>query len=216
LQGARERLCASEAPSILPKPCGDEQGLKVPFASAFSKESDMDIEPYPSPPAIRADDLVIRATRPDDSEGVAALANLPGYRWGTLRLPHQTPEETRKWIENRAPGSIGLVAVLDGKIIGNVGLERFLGRRGHAAGIGMGVHDDYCGRGIGSRLLREILTVADDWLNLKRIELTVYIDNAPAIALYKRNGFEIEGTHKAFAFRGGTFVDAYAMARVKP
>ncbi len=58
--------------------------------------------------------------------------------------------------------------------------------------------------------------VADDWLNLKRIELTVYTDNAPAIALYKRNGFEIEGTHRDFAFRGGSFVDAHAMARIKP
>jgi putative acetyltransferase len=42
------------------------------------------------------------------------------------------------------------------------------------------------------------------------------VDNAPAIALYKRNGFEIEGTHRDFAFRGGSFVDAYAMARIKP
>ena len=39
---------------------------------------------------------------------------------------------------------------------------------------------------------------------------------APAIALYKRHGFETEGTHREFAFRGGAFVDAYAMARIKP
>jgi putative acetyltransferase len=177
----------------------------------------MDLRSENAPPDRTAtEDIVIRATRPDDCVGVAALANLPGYRWGTLRLPHQTPEETRKWIENRAAGHIGLVAVLNGTIVGNIGLERFHGRRIHAAGIGMGVHDDFCGRGIGLRLLREILSVADDWLNLRRIELTVYVDNAPAIALYKRNGFEIEGTHRDYAFRGGAFVDAYAMARVKP
>jgi putative acetyltransferase len=161
------------------------------------------------------DDIVIRATRPDDYESLAVLANLPGYRWGTLRLPYQSPEETRKWIENRATGHMSLVAVRDGMVVGNIGLERFQGRRGHVAGIGMGVHDAWCGRGIGSRLLLEILNVADDWLNLKRIELTVYVDNAPAIALYKRNGFEIEGTHRGFAFRSGAFIDAHAMARVK-
>jgi putative acetyltransferase len=175
----------------------------------------MDTSPTSDPPS-KAHDVIIRATRPSDCEGIATLANLPGYRWGTLRLPHQTPEETRKWIESAGSNSVSLVAVLGERIVGNIGLSRFIGRRGHAAGIGMGVHDDYCGRGIGSRLLREILAVADDWLNLKRIELTVYTDNAPAIALYQRNGFEIEGTHKAFAFRGGSFVDAYAMARVKP
>lgn len=178
----------------------------------------MSIEPtssYPSETA-SAGDIVIRAARPGDCEGIAALGNLPGYRWGTLRLPHQTPEAVRKWIENNAPGNLSLVVEQDGRIIGNGGFERYLGRRSHVAYLGIGLHDDFHGRGIGSRLLREILAIADDWLNLKRIELTVYVDNAPALALYKRNGFEIEGTHKAFAFRGGSFADAYAMARIKP
>jgi putative acetyltransferase len=180
------------------------------------KESDMNPQSAPYPPApAGTGEIAIRAARPDDGEGIAALVNLPGFRWGTLRLPHQTPEATRKMIETNAPGNVVLVVEQDGCIIGNGGLERFLGRRAHAAVLGMGVHDDHCGRGVGSRLLRELLTMADDWLNLKRIELTVYTDNASAIALYKRNGFEIEGTHKAYAFRAGSFVDAYAMARLK-
>ena len=168
----------------------------------------------PSPPA-SAGDILIRAARPGDCEGIAALVNLPGYRWGTLRLPHQTPDATRKMIENNAPGNVMLVVEQEGRIIGNGGLDRSPGRRAHAAGLGMGVHDDYRGRGIGARLLRELLAMADDWLNLKRIELTVYTDNAPAIALYERSGFAIEGTHRAYAFRAGSFVDAYAMARIK-
>jgi L-phenylalanine/L-methionine N-acetyltransferase len=175
----------------------------------------MNQDPFPSAPP-SPDNVVIRATRPDDSEQIAALACLPGYRFGTLRLPHQTPEATRRWIESRQPGDIDLVVVHGGTIIGNGGLHRFLGRRAHAAEIGMGVHDDWCGRGLGSRLLRELLTVADNWLDLKRIELTVYVDNAPAIALYERCGFAVEGTHRAFAFRDGAYVDAHTMARLKP
>lgn len=168
------------------------------------------------PNAANSDDIVIRAARPTDYEGVAALGNMPGYRWGTLRLPHQTPEATRKWLENMPPGNVSLVVEKDGRIIGNGGFERLQGRRSHVAYLGMGLHDDFHAQGIGSRLLRELIMIADDWLNLKRIELTVYVDNAPAIALYKRNGFEIEGTHRDFAFRNGAFVDAYAMARIKP
>jgi len=170
----------------------------------------------PCPPApASTGELIIRAARPGDCEGIATLANLPGYRWGTLRLPHQTPEATRKRLENNAPGNVFLVVEQDGRIIGNGGLERSPGRRAHTAVLGMGVHDDHHGRGVGTRLLRELLAMADDWLNLRRIELTVYTDNAPAIALYERNGFGIEGTHKAYAFRAGSFVDAYTMARLK-
>jgi putative acetyltransferase len=176
----------------------------------------MNLQPEIHPPS-RADDIVIRAARPSDCEGIAALGNMPGYRWGTLRLPYQTPEATRKWLEGIIPANnVNLVVEHEGRIVGNGGFERLQGRRSHVAYLGMGLHDDFQGRGIGSRLLREIIMIADDWLNLRRIELTVYVDNAPAIALYKRNGFEIEGMHRDFAFRGGTFVDAYAMARIKP
>jgi putative acetyltransferase len=175
------------------------------------------MEPHQSPTEPpSADSIVIRATRLEDCEQIAALVSLPGYRFGTLSLPHRTPEDVRKRIEGGSPADVGLVAVHNGTIVGNGGLNRFQGRRAHAAMLGMGIHDDWRGRGIGSRLLRELLTVADDWLDLRRIELTVYVDNAPAIALYERNGFRIEGTHRAFAFRDGSYVDAHAMARLKP
>jgi GNAT superfamily N-acetyltransferase len=56
---------------------------------------------------------------------------------------------------------------------------------------------------------------ADNWLNLTRIELRVYVDNSGAVALYKKFGFEIEGTHRRLVFRNGEYVDAYSMARIR-
>lgn len=57
--------------------------------------------------------------------------------------------------------------------------------------------------------------MADRWLNLTRLELTVYTDNAPAVRLYEKYGFGLEGTHQQYAFRDGAFVDAYAVARLR-
>jgi hypothetical protein len=40
-------------------------------------------------------------------------------------------------------------------------------------------------------------------------------DNAAAIALYEKFGFEIEGSHRRLAYRDGEYVDSYSMARVR-
>ena len=52
-------------------------------------------------------------------------------------------------------------------------------------------------------------------VGLKRIELTVFADNAAAIRLYEKFGFELEGTHRAYAYRDGQFADALCMARLR-
>ena len=79
----------------------------------------------------------------------------------------------------------------------------------------MAVRDDWQGKGVGTALMQAALDLADRWLNLTRVELTVDVDNAAGIALYERFGFEIEGTHRSFAFRDGEYVDSYSMARIR-
>ena len=46
--------------------------------------------------------------------------------------------------------------------------------------------------------------------------VTVYCDNEPALKLYRRFGFEIEGIHRAYSLRDGQYTDTYAMARLHP
>ncbi|OHV84184.1 GNAT family N-acetyltransferase [Rhizobium sp. LCM 4573] len=164
------------------------------------------------PPALP---FVIRAARISDIEQITELVNLPGFRYGTLRLPYQTVETTRKRFETANSRTVSLVAELDGRIVGDAGLMPYEGRRSHAASLGMGVHDDFRGRGIGSALLSALLETADNWLNLRRIELTVFTDNQPAIRLYEKLGFAKEGHLREFAFRDGGYVDAYSMARLR-
>jgi putative acetyltransferase len=54
--------------------------------------------------------------------------------------------------------------------------------------------------------------LAFNWLGLRRIEVTVYADNAAAVRLYRKVGFAIEGTARRFALRDGVLVDAHHMA----
>jgi L-phenylalanine/L-methionine N-acetyltransferase len=160
--------------------------------------------------------LILRAQEPSDWPGIAALMELPKVRWGTLRLPFTSREQWRKMTENPSEDRTGIVAVLDGVIVGNAGIWHQKGRRRHVGGVGMSVHDDFHRRGIGSALMAALVDVADNWLDLKRLELTVYVDNAAAIALYRKFGFEVEGTRRGDAFRDGRYVDSHEMARLRP
>jgi len=159
----------------------------------------------------------IRAMEPGDVEAVAEINNCPGVVAGTLQLPFRSVEERRERLGQRSPDDHRLVAEVDGRVVGMLGLHLAGNPRlRHVAHIGMGVHDDFQGQGVGAALMDAMVDLADNWLNLRRIELHVYTDNARAIHLYKKFGFVIEGTARDFAFRNGAFVDAYMMARVRP
>lgn len=131
-------------------------------------------------------------------------------------MPYASKAQWERRLANDSPRVISLVAVLADELVGQMTLEQNENlRRRHVATFGMGVLAAQTGRGVGSRLLEAALDLADNWLNVERTEIEVYVDNASAIALYKKYGFEIEGTMQKYAFRDGSYVDAHAMARFR-
>jgi L-phenylalanine/L-methionine N-acetyltransferase len=160
-------------------------------------------------------DILIRPVEPEDWPDITELFDQPSVIAGTLQLPFGSRGARRKRLETPPPpGFFRLGAVIDGKVIGMAGLTRLENRRAHVGTIFMAVHDAFQGRGAGAALMQAVMDMADRWLNLRRVELTVYADNARAIGLYEHFGFVREGLHKDFAFRDGVFVDALAMARL--
>ena len=158
----------------------------------------------------------IRAREPHDVEALTAIFTCPGVIAGTLQLPYQSNEARRERLAQQAPDTYSLVAEIDGRVVGSLGLQvEVPPRRRHCGSIGMGVHDDFQGRGVGSALMAAIVDLADNWLGLHRLELSVYADNAPAIHLYEKFGFVVEGTARQYALRSGVYVDAHLMARLR-
>jgi len=160
--------------------------------------------------------FTLRALHPaDDWADIVEMQAQPRFRWGTLQTPFRSPEAIRKQLEAIPPEEVQIVAVVEGRVVGRAQLQPGKGRRAHAGYIILGVHDDFGGRGIGSAMMAALIDVADNWLNLKRLELGGWTDNEPAIAIYQKFGFEIEGRERACAFRDGAYVDGYTMARLR-
>src|SRR5262245_19540500 len=80
----------------------------------------------------------------------------------------------------------------------------------HRGELGMGVHRDYRGQGLGTRLLRAALKKAGQ-IGLMRVELAVYASNPVAIALYRKLGFVEEGRMLKGRYLDGRFDDIIRM-----
>lgn len=74
--------------------------------------------------------------------------------------------------------------------------------------IGIG-EPEYRGRGCGEEAMRLVLRFAFHELNLRRIQLTVFSYNIPAIRLYEKLGFRREGAHREFLERDGQLFDMF-------
>mgnify|MGYP000978215068 FL=1 len=161
--------------------------------------------------------LTVRRVEPSDYEAIHRIYQGERVVWGTLQVPYPSVETWRRALAEPRDGVYSLVACLNDEVVGQLTLDVFLTRprRRHAGTIGMCVRDDCQGQGVGTALMQAVVDLADNWLNLQRLELTVFVDNEPAIRLYQRFGFKVEGRLVHYGYRAGEFVDVYTMARLR-
>ena len=159
--------------------------------------------------------VTVRPVEPRDIPAIQQLYACPKTQAGTLQMPLSSLTMWEKRLNNLPDNVYFLVAEKDRQIVGQLGFEtNSKGRRRHVGHFSVAVHDDHTGKGVTSALLEAMIDLADNWLNLRRIELTVYSDNKAAIALYEQFGFRQEGKAVDYAFRHGQYVNALMMARL--
>ena len=154
----------------------------------------------------------VRPVRLEDAEAVYDIRRQPDVQRFTFAMPAERPGD---FIGKLGPDNHVLVAEIDGRVVGMAGLHLNKNKARHSAWVGVAVHDAFAGRGIGRALTAALLDIADGALNLVRVELEVFTDNERAIKLYRDLGFVEEGRKRKAYFRGGDFVDALLMARVR-
>lgn len=112
-----------------------------------------------------------------------------------------------------------LICEVDGRIVGEGFIRRMAPSRvRHVAHLGLAVHPQYQGLGVGRALMSAMIGWARSVRSgpdgpVLRVDLDVFAVNTRAIRLYKSLGFRIEGTRKRFIrFEDGSFSDDHVMA----
>lgn len=163
-------------------------------------------------------DFTIRPVRVEDAAFVNEIRRMDGVRENILGIISERAARSEDFIRGLSENDHLLVAEVEEKglkkVVGMIGMNVSRNPRlRHSAGIGIMVHADYQGKGIGTALFKKAIDLADNWLMLVRLELTVFVENDRAVKLYQSLGFQIEGTKKYAAIRNGQYADEYIMAR---
>lgn len=156
--------------------------------------------------------ILIERAMPADAAALLAFfrqigAETDNLTFGAEGVPFSEEAEAA-YLDGLADSCDGvlLLAKENGKIVGNASLNRLPRRMNHRGDFGIAVTKAYWNRGIGGRLLKEIIAFARENA-FDIIDLQVRSDNASAIHLYEKFGFQKLFTYPAFFKVDGRPVD---------
>ncbi|WP_214484664.1 GNAT family N-acetyltransferase [Bacillus sp. SM2101] len=160
--------------------------------------------------------ILIRAVQPKDAERIVTIMTQESVLPTIIATPSMRFQDFEQHLQNLGENQHQFVAVENGVVVGFAGLTRNKERRGHIAGLSLMIDQEHHGKGIGRRLMEKLIDLADNWLLIERLELTVVAGNDRAYKLYERAGFVEEGVLKGTIIQHGKFVDEITMARFRP
>lgn len=164
-------------------------------------------------------EITIEKASPADAAAFLEFLKIAGAQtdnltFGAEGLPLSEEDEAAFLAQMEdSKDSVMLVAKADEAIIGNASLSRLPRRMNHRGELCIAVAKEYWNKGIGSRLLENILTFAKE-NSFEVLDLQVRSDNVRAIRLYEKFGFQKTGTHPAFFKMDGQYIAFDYMSRM--
>ncbi|MDN3018308.1 GNAT family N-acetyltransferase [Paenibacillus sp. BSR1-1] len=165
--------------------------------------------------------MLVREAQPEDAENLIKLIKQVEAESDFMLMEtgerKTSPEQQRKRLVQMRKDNNSVILVAeqeDGKLAGYlIAIGGTAKRNKHTVYLVIGILQEYRGRGIGTKLFQRI----EAWAlthKISRMELTVVTENLAGVTLYKKMGFEIEGTKRNSLFIQGTYFDEYYMSRI--
>jgi RimJ/RimL family protein N-acetyltransferase len=164
--------------------------------------------------------MIVREVRESDAENLVGLIKTVEKESEFMLMePGErliTPEQQQHRIHSikKSENSTIFVAENEEQLVGYMfAMGGTVKRNQHSVYVVIGILKDYRGQGIGTRLFEKL----EEWAverKIRRLELTTVTQNVAGVALYKKMGFEVEGTKKDSLLIDGEFVDEFYMAKL--
>lgn len=133
-------------------------------------------------------------------------------RWFPMTDEREIDDAVRLWI-NYAKYEASLTAEWNGTPCGmaNLNLQPYK-KFAHQCILSIIVGEGYRGKGVGTRLMEDLMVLAKDRFKIELLHLEVYQGN-PAISLYRRLGFTEFGCQTRFIKDNGEYIGKIFMQK---
>jgi phosphinothricin acetyltransferase len=161
-------------------------------------------------------DVVIRAAERRDAEGIRTIYNhYVNESTALFDMVPRTLDEQVQWIDDHSGVHPAVVAEVDGTIVGFGSLSTFRARPAYSTTVEDSVYllDGHQGRGIGRRVLEELLRLAAAH-GFHSVIARITGANGASIALHSACGFGIVGTEREVGRKFGRWLDVVEMQKM--
>lgn len=165
--------------------------------------------------------FTLRTIQKGDELDIAKNINDKTISRNTATIPYPYElKDAKKWIrkclknqKKKTPDAISLAIVIDGEVVGAVGLHDIV--KNHKAEIGYWLARKHWGQGIVSEAVKIVTDFGFKKLKLKRIHAGVYPFNPPSMRVLEKNGYKLEGILKKDVRKGKKYIDSHLFAKTK-
>lgn len=164
--------------------------------------------------------FVLRPFRKGDEDSLIVNINNKKIARNTLGIPYPYGRsEADFWIDRnlkldrqKSRNEMNLALVMDGEVVGGVGLTDM---DGHRAEIGCWLAEKHWGQGIMTEAIKMVTRYAFDQLKLRRVYAYVFPFNKASIRVMEKAGYQYEGRLRKHVLKNGRARDYLLFAKVK-
>ena len=160
--------------------------------------------------------ILMRSPKISDLKSCLEMANSLIEEKAMLSIQKKlTIKEEREYLKGiiKDKNSLHLFLIIDGEVMGSAKISRGIGITNHVGELGISLKKEARGKGLGEKLIKEVLDKAIKKFNLKIITLDVFAKNKIAQNLYKKMGFQKIGIIKNGVQYFGGCEDSMIMAK---